>query len=61
MRNLVTLSMGIMFILSGIFRWYIVLSIFTWRIKPKNKGDVWLIRIISIIIGVCLVMLALNI
>ena len=43
---------GIMFVLAGIFKWYIVLSIFTWRIKPDTKRDVWLIRIVSIIIGI---------
>lgn len=56
MRDLFTVLIGIIFILSGIFKWYIVLAIFTWRIKPDTKEDVLLIRIVSVVIGVCFVM-----
>ena len=55
MRDVFTVLIGIIFILSGIFKWYIVLAIFTWRIKPDTKIDVLIIRVISIIIGICLV------
>ena len=55
MRDIFTVAIGIVFILSGIFKWHIVLSIFTWRIKPDTKIDVLIIRVISIIIGICLV------
>lgn len=59
MRDIIMILIGIMFVLAGIFKWYIVLSIFTWRIKPDTKMDVWLIRIVSIIIGIFLVTFAL--
>lgn len=56
MRDVFTVLIGIIFILSGIFKWYIVFAIFTWRIKPDTKEDVLLIRIVSVVIGVCFVM-----
>lgn len=55
MRDVFTILIGIIFILSGIFKWHIVLAIFTWRIKPDTKEDVLLIRIVSVVIGVCII------
>lgn len=47
----ITILIGIILILSGVFKWNFILFFLTWHIKPDSKFSIMIIRVFSVLFG----------
>ena len=51
-KHLIVISIGIVYILAGIFRWHPVLGFLAWKYRPKTNKGVMITRIVSVLLGI---------